>query len=87
MMVVTDKDTGSHVFGERDADQQLLIAAKCSMSEKLGIYREKGFGGWWDKSTCSIKYLYSLRDKALKDNDHVSVMNYSAMIAMRESVE
>lgn len=75
------------MFSERDADQQLLIAAKCAMAEKLGAYREKGFGGWWSKDVCSIDYLYSLREKALKDNDHISVLNFTAMIAMRESIE
>ncbi|AGN30197.1 hypothetical protein VPFG_00197 [Vibrio phage nt-1] len=55
-----------------------------AMTRKLSDAREKGRRGWNDKNVCSIDYLYELRDKALKDNDHVSVLNYTAMIAIRE---
>ncbi len=67
------------------ADNQLLIATRASMSERLGEAAEKGRHGWWDKNVCTIEELYSMRDKALADKDHVSVLNFTAMIAMRES--
>ncbi|QIW90887.1 hypothetical protein COHAPHLL_00024 [Vibrio phage V09] len=69
------------------ADKQLIIASSHEMARKLADAREKGRHGWHDSNVCSIDYLYELRDKALEDNDHVSVMNYTAMIAMRESVQ
>ncbi|WP_425636157.1 hypothetical protein [Vibrio owensii] len=72
---------------EQFADNQLLIATRASMSERLGKAAEKGRHGWWDKNVCTIEELYSMRDKALADKDHVSVLNFTAMIAMRESVE
>ncbi|OEE37252.1 hypothetical protein A1QO_03880 [Vibrio genomosp. F10 str. ZF-129] len=74
-----DVDTESFV------DKQLLIAATSSMSEKLKNASDSGRHGWWDNSVISIGGLYDLRNKAISNNDHVSVLNYTAMIAMRES--
>lgn len=69
------------------ADSQLLIASNASMSAKLSKARRDGRHGWWDPKVCSIDELYQLRKVAFDRNDHISIMNYSAMIAMRESVE
>ncbi|MFO4754346.1 hypothetical protein V5H08_11840 [Vibrio cholerae] len=74
-------------MNEEFADKQLLIATQSEMAKKLGEHREKGRHGWWNKDVCSIEDLYSYRRKALNENDHVSVINYTAMIAARESIE
>lgn len=73
--------------GNNFADKQLLVAAQCSMALKLHKASEKGRHGWWDNSVCTVEELYSMRETALEDNDHVGVLNFTAMIAMRESVE
>ena len=74
-------------MNEEFADKQLLIATQSEMERKLGEHRKKGRHGWWSKDVCSIEELYSLRQKALNENDHVSVLNFTAMIAARESLE
>ncbi|EJG1091206.1 hypothetical protein C4G96_RS21315 [Vibrio parahaemolyticus] len=73
-------------MNEEFADKQLLIATQSEMTKKLEEHRGKGRHGWWNNNVCSIEELYSMREKALSDNDHVSVLNFTAMIAMRESV-
>lgn len=89
MQQILNCETGaaSNEDGEEFADEQLLIATRASMSERLDEAAEKGRHGWWDKDVYTIEELYSMRDKALTDKDHVSVLNFTAMIAMRESVE
>lgn len=71
---------------ESYADKQLTEAANFSMVQKLHIARNHGRHGWWDSQVCSIEYLYQLRDRAINDKDHISVLNFTAMIAMRESI-
>ncbi|WYC17875.1 hypothetical protein [Vibrio phage vB_VneS_J26] len=66
------------------ADEQLTIATRAEMLQRLQEARDAGRYGWWDKSVCSIDDLYKMRSKALEDNDHVSVINFTAMIASRE---
>ncbi len=68
------------------SDSQLVIAATAEMSRKLRVNRVfKDRNGWFDANVCSLHDLYSMREKALSDNDHVSVLNFTAMIAMREA--
>ncbi|EMW3082608.1 hypothetical protein AAEX90_001857 [Vibrio cholerae] len=74
-------------MNEEFADKQLLIATQSEMAKKLGEHREKGRHGWWNKDVCSIEELYSYRQKALDESDHVSVLNFTAMIAAREAYE
>lgn len=70
---------------ERFADVQLALAAGCEMRSKLKKHRDSGRYGWWDKNTCSLEDLRAMRDKALVDDDHVSVLNFTSMIAIRDS--
>ncbi|CAL9958322.1 hypothetical protein VPHD85_0035 [Vibrio phage D85] len=88
MKMVLDKDVGSknNDDGNTFADNQLLLASKSAMALKLHEASLNGRHGWWDKDVCSIDDLLTMRDKALKENDHVSVLNFTAMIAMRESL-
>ncbi|GHW54562.1 hypothetical protein [Vibrio cholerae] len=74
-------------MNEEFAEQELLLATKSEMARKLREHREKGRHGWWNKDVCSIEQLYSYRKKALDENDHVSVLNFTAMIAAREAYE
>lgn len=87
MELVQDIEIGARVSddGEKFADKQLLVAANCAMALNLDRSASKGKKGWWDDNVCSVEGLRGLRDQALKDDDHVSVLNYTAMIAMREA--
>lgn len=71
--------------GEKFADKQLLIATNFSMQKKLEKGSNRGLFGWWNEKLCDISSLYEARDKAIAEKDHVSVINYTAMIAMREA--
>lgn len=68
------------------ADRQLLLAANSAMALKLYNGKRLGRYGWWNSNVCSIDDLRKMRDKAIDDNDHSSVLNFTAMIAMRESL-
>ncbi|QEQ95090.1 hypothetical protein [Vibrio phage vB_VpS_BA3] len=46
---------------------------------------EKGRTGWWSDNICTIDDLMNMRAKALADNDHASVINFTAMIMYREA--
>lgn len=72
---------------DKFAEKNMIHAVRHDMSRKQQEARNKGRIGWWDKDVCSIEHLYNLRDKAIQDKDHTSVINFTAMIAMRESVE
>lgn len=87
MKQVLNPEIGAGFFGEEMADGQLLIATQAEMSKKLRNARDSGRYGWWDPKVCSIGDLYKMRERALADNDHVSVLNFTAMIAARESVQ
>lgn len=63
------------------ADTQLRFAVNNAMLLKA---RASCRHWWWNNSVCSIDNLRKLRNKALNANDHVSVLNFTAMIAMRE---
>lgn len=69
----------------RVADIILVESVANSMTARLEGARALGRHGWWNPDVCSIEYLTSLRDNAIKDNDHISVLNFTAMIAIRES--
>ncbi|QCG76732.1 hypothetical protein [Vibrio phage D4] len=77
----TRRDKEAEAF----ADEQLVIATRCAMMKRLKEGREQGRFGWWDNNVCTLNDLYQLRHKALKDKDHISVLNFTAMIAARES--
>lgn len=67
------------------ADKTLLDCVQKEMSAKLEKSSLNGRHGWWDPNVCSMEFLYSLRNKSIEDGDHVSTLNFTAMIAMRES--
>ena len=69
------------------ADLQLVGAAKHEMEKRMRHESMNGRYGWWDRNVISLEKLYRLRDRALQVSDHVSVLNYTAMIAMRETFE
>ncbi|WP_347361785.1 hypothetical protein [Vibrio vulnificus] len=90
MKLVTRPDFRSNsvvtqAMHEEFADAQLLIGAQAQMAEKLNQYRQKGRYGWWNEEVCSIDELYSYRQNALDDNDHISVLTFTSMIAAREA--
>ncbi len=72
---------------EEFADAQLLIATHAHMANKLCVNRMKGRYGWWNSEVCTVDELYSYRQRALDDKDHISVLIFTSMIAARESHE
>jgi len=70
--------------GEQYADFQLAVIARNAMETKLDEAREKGKHGWHDKEVCSVGYLKKLLEMAMIDGEWVDVMNFAAMIYIRE---
>jgi hypothetical protein len=68
----------------KSADGMLVRVASSAMDEKLRLSREKGRGGWWDSSTCSIEDLKRMLVEHVDKGDMVDVMNFAAMIYFRE---
>lgn len=58
--------------------------AQAHMDDKLVYHRIKGSYGWWNDEICPIDELYAYRQKALEDNDHMSVMIFTCIVAARE---
>jgi len=81
----TKETCHSKTDSESFADSQLLNGIQAEMSAKLAAHRHKGRHGWWDENVCKIEDLYSYRDQAIKDKDHISVLIYTSMIAAREA--
>lgn len=67
------------------ANKQLAIAANCSISQKIDEIKDQKESSWWN-SSCSIEHLYKMRDDAVAKNNHIDVITFTSMIAMRESV-
>lgn len=80
------KRTHSSRAKEIYADATLIDAVYNEMGVRLTEARNKGRYGWWDSEVCSVEELRIMRDYALREDDHVSVLNFTAMIALRESV-
>ncbi|MEZ8996564.1 hypothetical protein AB4562_08295 [Vibrio sp. 10N.222.54.A1] len=82
MALVLDSDIDAKISedGAHFANLQLLIASKCAMALRLHECEDTA---WWDSEVCSVDDLRSMRKKALKDDDHVAVLNITAMLAMR----
>lgn len=70
---------------ESESESMLCYATCDAMKRKLAENHKRGRSGWWDKGRFTIGRLYELRQNALDDDDHISVMNYTAMIAARGS--
>jgi hypothetical protein len=72
---------------EEIMDQRLCDAARAAMREKLEKKSGQGRGGWWDRSRCSTGHLRQLLREHLEKGDMVDVMNFAAMIYVRECVD
>jgi hypothetical protein len=73
--------------GENFADDRLLFFAEMAMKEKLNVSRRKGKGGWWNKDDCSVDHLKNLLLEHIEKGDMVDVMNFAAMIYVRECAD
>lgn len=68
------------------ADEILVEQASTAMAEKLAKVRtEKGRGGWHTK-TCSTDDLMAKLLTKVEEGDMVDVMNYAAMIYVRNEL-
>lgn len=66
-------------------DEQLCLAASRAMKEKLEKKRAEGRGGWWHPEHCSTKELKEMLTEHIEKGDMVDVMNFAAMIYLREA--
>lgn len=71
----------------RTADSVLVSSTADAMAHRLGRARQEDRHSWWNPAVCSVVYLRDLLDKAVADEDWVSVCNYAAMLRMREAVD
>lgn len=58
-----------------------------SMRKKLFQKRSEGRCGWWNKSACSIDDLKRMLADHIQKGDMVDVMNFAAMIYLREYMD
>jgi hypothetical protein len=70
-------------LNEDRADRELVSFTQKVMRETLADGRKKGRSGWWRNEHCSVEHLEDLLNKAVKDGDMMSVINYAAMIQIR----
>ncbi|WP_318493315.1 hypothetical protein [Photobacterium leiognathi] len=85
MSKLREYHSNTHASSEIFADSRLANAVYTEISVKLSQARLGGKHGWWNSEVCDIADLKKSRDKAISENDHVSSLIYTAMIAMRES--
>ncbi len=69
------------------ADDRLCVWSSTLMREKLSESRSKGRHGWYDDKVCSLDDLKGMLTKAVDKGDMVDVMNFAAMIKIRECAE
>lgn len=74
-------------LNEDRADRELVAFTQKNMRTKLAAARLKGRRGWWRESECSIEELKALLDQAMAKNDMASVINYAAMIQVRNIID
>jgi len=82
LAIGTDRDVV-----EALADDRLSMYARMAMKDKLKIAREKGRGGWWNADECDIAYLREQLQQHIEKGDMVDVMNFAAMIYVRECAD
>ena len=69
---------------ERHIDKTLTALARSAMDGKLYEKRKEGRGGWWDSEQCTINDLRRMLREHIEEGDMVDVMNFAAMIYVRE---
>jgi hypothetical protein len=74
-------------ISEEMADRRLVEHASKAMARKLSIARQKGRGGWWDEEACSVEQLRAMLAEHVEKGDMRDVMNFAAMIYVRQIVD
>ncbi|WP_155006939.1 hypothetical protein [Vibrio parahaemolyticus] len=74
-------------FGNEFADNQLALTISKLMELRLTDARSKGRHGWWNQDVCSHYDLVQMLNRSLIENDYVSTINFSSMVAVREAYE
>lgn len=65
------------------ANKQILLAVKEDMTFKLAKAREKGRGGWWHDD-CTSEMLWNMLYEHIDKGDFIDVVNFMAMIAVKD---
>ncbi len=76
-----------HAKSEQLIDARLCEWSMVLMNEKLDEARSKGRHGWYDNEVCTIKDLKEMLSQAVDKGDMTDVMNFAAMINIRECAE
>lgn len=76
-----------HSNSEQLIDSRLCEWSAILMGEKLDLSRSKGRHGWYDNEVCTIEDLRGMLSQAVDSGDMVDVMNFAAMIKIRECAE
>lgn len=77
-------DPDAREIYEKLADDRLVRHAANAMREKLQVARVKGRGGWWNGEECTIDHLRSLLRDHVEKGDMRDVLNFAAMVYVRE---
>lgn len=72
---------------ETTADVLMVNHIATLMSVRLSQKRAKGYHGWWNKKVCSIEHLENGFVAAIEKRDWINVLNYAAMLAVREETK
>lgn len=68
---------------EEKADHELITYTTKAMRLRLAQASQKGRYGWWNDRECSAQHLQNCYERAVAEDDLISVINYAAMIHAR----
>tara|TARA_R110002072_G_scaffold273116_3_gene433471 strand:- start:4356 stop:4682 length:327 start_codon:yes stop_codon:yes gene_type:complete len=72
---------------ETFTDDSMVDLASQAMKDKLRVSRRRVRQGWWRKDICSTERLKKMMANHIDKGDMVDVMNFAAMIFVREAQE
>lgn len=81
------QSVGPTLAMSRTADSVLVASTGEAMAHRLAKARLEERHSWWMPTICSLGYLQGLLEKAVADKDYVSIINYAAMLRMREAID
>ena len=70
---------------DHNADYMLVQLTSLEMSKKLAKKRTEGRSGWYGAG-CDNEYLFELLKDHIDKGDMIDVMNFAAMIYVREQL-
>jgi hypothetical protein len=87
MSEIRHDETSEPWMLEDQADRELIHFTQKVMQHRLSVARRKGRYGWWNQHSCDTSVLTGLLQRAMDDDDLVSVINYAAMLHVRKIID